>query len=92
MQSMEPLSSLSPDASDPVCPWILHLLHDHNYKIAVITNGTSDMSYHHDLDSIIDVFVNPELCGDSKPSVIPYHRVGSIRFIFLLGHGKRGCI
>ena len=63
-----------------------------NYKIAVITNGTSDMSYHHDLDSIIDVFVNPELCGDSKPSVIPYHRVGSIRFIFLLGHGKRGCI
>ena len=50
------------------------------------------MSYHHDLDSIIDVFVNPELCGDSKPSVIPYHRVGSIRFIFLLGHGKHGCI
>lgn len=89
MQSLSSLSLYHQTRLIPYARELLHLLHDNKYTIAVITNGTSDLSCHPDLDSLIDVFVNPELCGDSKPSVIPYHRVGITFLLFLLGHGKR---
>ncbi|KNB45437.1 hydrolase [Blastocystis sp. subtype 4] len=48
---------------------LIQLLHQNGYKIAVITNGTSDLSNHPSINSLIDAFVSPEICGDSKPSV-----------------------
>ena len=54
---------------------LIQLLHQNGYKIAVITNGTSDLSNHPSINSLIDAFVSPEICGDSKPSVIPFHMV-----------------
>ena len=54
---------------------LIQLLHQNGYKIAVITNGTSDLSNHPSINSLIDAFVSPEICGDSKRSVIPFHMV-----------------
>lgn len=59
----------------PYARELLQLLHDHGYMIAVITNGTADLSYHPDINAIIDAFVSPETCGDSKPSIIPFQKV-----------------
>lgn len=55
---------------------LFRMLHEHHYKIAIITNGTSDLSMHPELESLVDVFVNPDVCGDSKPSTTPFFKVG----------------
>ena len=59
----------------PYAQELVELLHNHGFLLGIITNGTADLSCHPDLNSLFTAFVNSDLCGDRKPTRVPFDKV-----------------
>ena len=59
----------------PYAEELVTLLHNHGYCLGIITNGTASLAKHEDINKHFSFFVNSDVCGDIKPTVIPFRKV-----------------
>lgn len=59
----------------PYAEELVTLLHNYGYCLGIITNGTASLAKHEGINKHFSFFVNSDVCGDIKPTVIPFRKV-----------------
>ena len=62
----------------PYAKKLIELLYQHGFILGIITNGTADLSEHSDVNPLFTAFVNSDVCGDRKPTRIPFDKVTTL--------------